>query len=62
MFLKMTCFFFPKKHCFFQNKNNQKKLGKKKHMILMVNKTKQNILFENYECFSNKKMSRAYFC
>ena len=29
----------------------------------MVNKTKQKLLFENYECFPKKeKMSRAYFC
>ena len=50
-FLKMACFFFPKK------------LGKK-HIFFIVDKTKQKLLFENYECFSKKekKMSRNYFC
>ena len=59
-FLKMTCFFFPKKHCFsfFLKKTLLffKKLGKKKHTFFMIDKTKQKLLVENYECFSKKEM------
>ena len=47
----MTCFFSKKKHCFFF----KKKLGKKKHMLFIVDKTKQKLLFQNYECFSKEK-------
>ena len=40
-FLKMTCFFF------------QKNLAQKH--VFMIDKTKQKLLFENYECISKKE-------
>ena len=45
----MICFFSQKKTSVFQ-----KKLVKK-YMFFMVNKTKQKLLFESYECFSKKE-------
>ena len=42
--------FFPKNTAFFS-----KKAWQKKHMFFMVDKTKQKLLFQNYECFSKKE-------
>ena len=43
--------FFSKKTCSFFKKN----LAKKNTCFFMVDKTKQKLLFENYECFSKEK-------
>ena len=50
MFFKDDMFFFQKDTVFFF-----KKILAKKHMFFMIDKTKQKLLFENYECFSNKE-------
>ena len=46
---KTTCF-FSKKTLFLSKKTWQK------HMVFMVDKTKQKLLSENYECFSKKEI------
>ena len=51
MFFKDDMFFFQKKHSFFF-----KKTWQKKHLFLMVDKTKQTLLFKSYyEYFSKKE-------
>ena len=60
MFFKDHMFFSKFFFCFFQ-----KKAWQKTHILLfMADKTKQKLLFENYECFSKKEKTcpKLYFC
>ena len=68
-FLKMTRY---QKTCFLKMTRYQKTLFfikkylAKKRMFFMVDKTKQKLLFENYECFSKKEkkclLRNEYIC